>query len=161
MSSSFLDAPPEAEPMTDPMSGVSSALGEQSSIMADIRRELLKLNPDVLTETKVVGGNIIDTLAPRRVFFEIGGKPVTVYKVIAWTTQNGTSIALSVGPMANVNDGFILTSSPTVLELPLDNLYLAYSTQGAEIIVNGPSNIATTGGVFIYGFTISDYDRER
>src|SRR5687767_10964795 len=65
-----------------------------SRVLNEIRHELLKLNPDVMTTTTVEGGNSITGPAFKRLYFELGGKPTKVYKVLLWN-ETGETIRVS------------------------------------------------------------------
>jgi hypothetical protein len=161
MSRDFLNAPTAPKVEGAGMGEVLTALQGQTVIWEDIRRELMKQNADVLAFTRIDGSSPIasgDT-AQHRVFFEIGGKTIVVYHILIYSTYTG-SVYLSVNGLSNPLDG-IPFASGDVLELdsPVESVYIM--TDGsADCAINGPSDI-TNGGFFIYGFGISDFDRQR
>lgn len=160
MGRDFLAPAPTAEhpygSSDDPLNAISGL----QAVLIDIRRELMKQNPEVLTTTRVQGSNAIPSgdTASKRVFFEVGGKPVTVYAIWAFSSFTG-NVYLSINSMATGNDGLVFAAG--------DQVYLPLAVDSIDILGDG-SNIlqintsdATNGGFFIYGWTIPDYDRNR
>lgn len=153
------------EPIARPIPGItdlSQALVPHYEVLCDIRRELMKRNPDVLAVTKVQGDNTIASgdESDHKVYFEIGGKAATVYRLLIYSTYTG-DVAVSINGMGDINDGILLrdTDQPLVMDLSVDSVYVR--GDGAHAIpINVPSD-PTNGGVYIYGFTIPDYDRRR
>ncbi len=138
---------------------IVDAIGAQMLVLADIRRELLKQNPDVLAITKVQGSNVIDDTNDHRVYFEVGGKPVTAYSILIYSTFTGT-VALSPNSMSKQNDGILLAQGDvTVLPIAVDSLHIM--TDGSNPCSVNDSSDASEGGFFIYAFTIADYERNR
>lgn len=140
---------------------IANAVSAQYDVLLDIRRELMKQNPEVLAVTRVQGNNTIaaaDT-TDKRVFFEVGGKAVTIYALWAYSTYDG-NVYLSINSMSKANDGLVFAAGDQIyLPLAIDSVHIL--SDGANALaVNDPSN-ATHGGLFIYGFTIPDFDRDR
>lgn len=125
--------------------------------LEEIRLELLKVNPDVLATVVVSGTNPIPLADTdfRRVRFEVGGKPVTIYRLVAYSTFSGVA-ALSVTSMANINDGMVLGTGPITLAMPLSEVYV--STDGtAACPVNLPADL-TNGAIVLLPFTIPVFE---
>ena len=156
----LLTEQPKPAPMAD-LTQVATALETHSSILEDIRRELMKQNPDVLALSKIQGS---DTIAASdthdyRVFFEVGGKPVTAYRLLVFSTFSGT-IAFSINSMSKINDGIPLGAGDMLsLDIAVDSIHLL-SDGSAACPFNGNSD-ASDGGIFVYGFTIPDFERRR
>jgi len=150
------------EPQAHPIPGLAEALtngfNAQVEVLADIRRELMKSHPDVLAISRLQGSKIENgNNSSHKVYFELGGKPVTVYQIIAWTNDN-TPVALSVNSMRAKDDGITLGTTPLVLNIAVDSVDII--TDGSDdLFLNQPD--ATEDTVWIYGFTIPDYDRRR
>ena len=151
---------PEASPYGQGLD-VANAMTQLAMIMSDIRREQMKNHPEVLATTVVQGINTIpasDTNS-KRVRFEVGGKPVTIYSLWAYSSFTG-KVSISVNSMANINDGHILVAGDQItLTLAVDSISVV-SDGSHALAINGPSD-PTNGGLFLYGFTIPDYDRNR
>jgi len=148
----------ERPPMTPSPSDNSFMLSQLKSVLDAIKLELLKDHPDVLCATKVDGGNLISDTLPHTVRFEVGGKPVTVHKTLLWN-PTAKIVAASVTGLVTFADGFVIDASPITLSIPIQELSIALVTGATQIAVNMPSNLATDGSIFIYGFTIPDYER--
>lgn len=153
----FLEAP-KAFPIPGLVSAFEKGFSQQALLLEDIRRELMKTHPDVLAITRLQGTNVPngdDT--SKRVFFELGGKPVTVHRILAWTNGN-TPVSLSINSMLSVDDGIVVGITPLVLDISVDSLWII--TDGSDdLFVNQPNAAEDT--VWIYGFTIPDYDRRK
>ena len=128
-------------------------------LLGSIRHELLKLNPEVLTETNITGGGNSITPGVKKVWFEFGGKPTTVYKTILWN-QTAQTINVSFSGMTEANDGFSISSVPVELNVPLSELYVILPA-GTTMALNNPTSLVTNGSFFIYGFTIPNYESEQ
>jgi hypothetical protein len=128
-------------------------------MLGDIRRELVKSNPNVLCSTVLNGVNPIADTAPHMIRFEYGGKAVPVYRLLMWS-QSGKAINASPTFMSTAKDGFLIPTTPTELHIPTWELYLCLGAAGT-IGVNVPFNINTDGSVFVYGYTIEDYLNRR
>lgn len=160
----FLEAPP-AVPVGSSAAEIATLLQEtMGSLLADIRRELQKQNPDVFCFTVVnntAHNQIINTNA-HRITFEINGKKVPIYRLLAFSTYD-QNVRLTIPSMANKYDGMLFTATSGPIQLPLyiDTMHVqADALSASSLYVNGPAD-STHGGFFIYGWTISDYDRER
>src|ERR1035437_1393783 len=111
MSRDFLVAPPTTG--GPPSSGeLAGLISDQTDVMADIRRELMKQSPEVLTTTVVEGGGnnaIQQADKSYKVWFTVGGKPVPIYALLAYSTvadSNGIAqVALSPVSMSKFADG--------------------------------------------------------
>lgn len=151
--------PSVAQPPIGVSEDYTKAFTLMQATLEDIRRELMKQNPEVLAFTRVQGLNTIaisDTQS-HRVFFEVGGKPVTIYALWAYSTFSGNCY-LSINSMATGKDGLVFASG--------DQVYLPLAVDSVSILSDGsaalPVNTAgASGGLFLYGFTIPDYDRNR
>ena len=138
-------------------------LSELSHLLRDIRRELYKQNPDVLASVEVQNAylNQIIDVGDHEVRFEVGGKPVPIYSLLAYSTHD-VSVFISIKQMSSTADGILLTSG-NVLVLPtmIDVIHVRLaSISGTGCYVNGPAD-STHGGLFLHGYTIPDYDRDR
>jgi hypothetical protein len=131
---------------------------EQSvRILTDIRRELLKLNPTVWAELEASGSRIIpagDT-SSKKLTFQLGGKPVTIYRLLCYSTFSG-DVAISPASLSSIMDGFSVTAAPAVLSVALHEIHVL-SDGSADLPLNGPAG-ATDGGLYLYGFTIPIFD---
>ncbi len=163
MTTGYRDFLDEANPIPASVegSGMGVPLIDYNSkvlkLLTDIRLEMVKQSPSVLAFTRVQGDNTIKTgdISTHRVFFEVGGKPVTIYQLLAYSTFKH-QVAISVEGMNSVQDGIIFGSGDViVLPVAADGLYVV--TDGiADCPINQPS--IATGGFFMYGFTIPDYE---
>jgi hypothetical protein len=141
---------------------VAGLISNQTDVLADIRRELMKQNPEVLCTTVVQGGNVIQEANRNyKVFFEVGGKQVPIYALLAYSTLAGATaqVALSVNSMSVFEDGIPFVAGDVLYQsLTVDSMYIMLA--GTGTIVNGP---ATTdeGAFYLYGWTIPDYDRNK
>jgi hypothetical protein len=140
---------------------IVDALTKQAIIFEDIRRELMKLNPEVLAVTKVQGSNTIaaNDSGDKRVYFEVGGKAVTVYRILIHSTYTST-IGISVNSMSKRQDGMSIAANAIVqLDIAVDSLHVS-RVAATALSINDPSD-GTNGGLFIYGWTIPDFERNR
>ena len=149
---------------------------EQTNYLREITLELRKSpNADVLCSAVVHGtsqlSNAISDINSHEVSFEVGGKPVSIYKLLAFSTYKaadaGLPITLSILSLANSMDGFIVpavsaTVAPLFMAITVRSVWVQIPTLASSGVcaVNGPAD-ATNGGLFLYGFTIPDYDRFR
>lgn len=160
----FLTAPAAAEG-----SGIlplAALMAEQNDVLQDIAAYLRRRVPDVLCTAVARGtgsNNSIVTPNATQVLFEVGGKPVPIFRLLAFSTWTGV-LVLSILSMANAKDGIpMVAGTPIVLDIPIDGgvwVSSATASFAQPLIVNGPAD-PTNGGVFLYGFTIPDYDRIR
>lgn len=140
-------------------------LRRQTDLLRRILVELKKTNPEVLTSVVVqnTSANVIADQQAHQVFFQVGGKNVTIYKLIVIaSTFNGWILNLD-NPPANNFDGLILgVNSVTQFNVPIDNLYVkANAAPPSGAVVGGPA--VTAGGLYLLGFTVPDIldaDRE-
>ena len=143
----------------------NSLLVEQNDYLQDIALGIRKQTADVLCTTIVKGtsqlSNAITDLNCHEVVFEIGGKPVEVYKILIYNTYSQI-MYFSVLSMSKINDGIpVIAGISMEFTVPVNSLYLMLSTlSGTSCPVNGPT-ATNVGGIFVYGFTIPDYDRIR
>ena len=159
----FLKADPTPDMSLD---SLASLLTRQNDVLADIVRELRKQNANILASavvrsTSQLSNSITDAYS-HEVSFEVGGKPVPIYRLMAYSTYDGV-VALSFLSMSKVNDGIPMIAGNVLdMQYETNSVYLqcATATLIAPVIVNGPSD-TTVGGMFLYGFTIPDYDRDR
>lgn len=170
MGRDFLNGRPVAEPVTGALGSSPSELAilmaQQTDVMADIRRELMKQNPEVLTTTVVEGGgNNAIQLANKsyKVWFTVGGKPVPIYALLAYSTiADSNSVAqacISVASMSKFADGLPFHFEDVLYQsLAVENMYVMVQSAGA--LVNGPAG-SDAGSLYLYGFTIPDYDRNK
>ncbi len=153
------------------MGELARLLGLQNDYLQDIAIYLRRQNADVLCSTVVKGTsqltNAIGDTNSHEVVFEVGGKPAEIYHLIAFSTW-GHTVGLSVLSMANINDGIPLAYGDVYdLSVPTNSVYIMApsATLVAPLIVNGPTNPAageeSAGGLFLYGYTIPDWDRIR
>jgi hypothetical protein len=154
----------------------NSLLIEQSDYLQQIALELRKLNADVLCSAVVLGtsqlSNAITDTNVHEVSFEVGGKPVSIYKLLAFSTYKSDAAALpiilSVLSLASGGlDGFYVpavsgTVQPLQMPISVRSVWVQIPTLSAAntCAVNGPAD-STHGGLYLYGFTIPDYDRIR
>ncbi len=156
---------PNAKPEYENQSELTRLLAEQSDFLQDIAHELRKQNADVLCTAVVKGtsqlSNAITDTNSHEVVFQVGGKPVEVYKIFAYNTYINTAY-LSVLSLASVNDGIpIATGGSFDFIIPTYSVFVMLSALAAGTCpVNGPTN-SEVGGLFLYGYTIPDYDRVR
>lgn len=150
---------------------LNQLLAEQSDYLALIAQHMRESQADVLTQVVVertsqiglgtVTPNTIVDLFPHEVRFQLAGKPVLVYKTLIWSTYTKT-IGVSVVRTSSSLDGmqFTSTTPPLILDIPVNELYVhaAALTVANTLSVNGGS---ADGGLYIYGFTIPDYDQIR
>lgn len=127
--------------------------------LGDIRRELLKVNPEVLCQSIVQGGSTISDTLPHTVRFELGGSPVYAYKTYLWN-QTGVPVTASFIGMSVASDGFDIPSSGVVLDVPIHELSICLGSAGT-VIVNSSTGNATNGALFVYGWTIPSYLNRR
>jgi hypothetical protein len=136
---------------------------EIARLLKDIRRELYKQNPDVLATVEVQNAyqNQIADTNDHEVRFEVGGKPVPIYGLMAYSTYD-VNVFVSIQKMSSTLDGIQLAANNVlVLGNMIDTMHVMLASKsGNGCYVNGPAD-ATHGGVFLYGFTIPDYDRDR
>lgn len=159
----FLQRPGFNEPQTT-NSDIFFQLNETMKLyLGDIRRELLKKNPDILCATNLQGPNPITSTATdlqvRTVKFLSGGRPVTVYKTFVWT-NSAKAVRASFNGLSNGNDGFVIPATPFIIDVPIEEMQIALNVAGT-IGVNIPSGIAADGSVFIFGFAIAEYINRR
>lgn len=150
---------------------LANLLREQNDYMANIALYLRQLNADVLTSAIVKNTNqftngIIDT-NDHEVVFQVGGKPVEIHKLVAFSTfTTGAAVipvSLSLLSMNGILDGIPLTPTPLILDIHTHSVHLRTnyaSIATVPLVVNGPAN-ATQGGAYLYGFTIPDWDKIR
>ncbi len=143
----------------------NALLLEQSDLLADIALAMRKQTPDVLCTTVVKGTsqvtNAITDLNCHEVMFELGGKPVEVYKILLYNTYTNP-MYWSILSMSKINDGIPVTSGTSMeYGIPTHSIFMMIGTlSGTNCPVNGPT-ATNVGGIFVYGFTIPDYDRIR
>lgn len=151
--------PPTAQPVNP-----TALLGpstEVTKLLSDIRRQLLKNNPDVLTQTRVQNGNTIamGDSGTHQVFFEVANKRATIYRLLIYSTFSGT-VSISITGMARLNDGIPFAAGDLLmLDIAVESIYLV-SDGSADLPVNLGSD-ATDGALYIYGFTIPDSEDNR
>lgn len=146
-------------------------LSRQTNYLESIVYQLRKQNPSVLTQIAVEGtsptpqgttlaNTIIDT-RPHRVYFLLGGKPVTVHSLLIYSTYN-QNVSFSVVKHAVDNDGIpFLAGNTLILPISVSEVYIkAAALSNGQLIINGGAS-STDGGFFIYGFTVPDFDSMR
>ncbi len=154
-----------ADPTPDATIDLPVLITRQTELLAEIASQLRQQNASVLASAVVRGASqltnqIVDANC-HEVWFEVGGKPVTIHSLLAFSTYT-TTIGLSVVSMSKVTDGIPIAAGD-VLTLPIhtSSIYLMTTGAGAiNLAVNGPSD-PITGGIYIYGYAIADYYRER
>ena len=142
-------------------------MGEQNDYLQSIYMELRKQNADVLCTARVKGtsqlNNTIVDDQSHEVVFMVGGKPVEVYHIQMYSSYQ-SPVAVSIHSLSNPNDGVILDNGDVYdLVIPVHSVYVqSYNAidPGTPLIVNGPAHVSF-GGLFLYAFTIPDYDRVR
>lgn len=130
---------------------------ETNQLLRRVAQSLHKVTPDVLASVLVSGANPIlaGDVQGHKVNFTINGKLCMVYRVMLFSTYQGVVGVSPVG-MNNVLAGIQLSAVPIFLDIPISELYIA--TDGAAVCnINAPAD-PTAGGVYIYPFTIPDYD---
>jgi hypothetical protein len=160
----FLEASPNA--VGSNQDELARLMAEQVDYLADIALAMKRLTADVLTFAVVKGTSqlnnaIVDT-GSHQVRFELAGKPVSIYKLLVFSTYDQT-ITLSFENQPSPKDGMVFTAStpPLYLPLTLETLYIQATALSASLLpINGPVDL-THGGFYIYGFTIPDYYRVR
>lgn len=167
MQRDFLTASPAAVG-SDP-AYLRQLMAEQRDFLSDIAMYLRRQDASVLCSAVVKHtsqlSNSITDLNCHEVTFQVGGKPVSIYKLLAFSTYNTGAVAieahLSILSMANVLDGITLTAArdPIILPITLNSVYVQLSAlaDSNACPINGPASV-TYGGLFLYGFTTSDYD---
>lgn len=157
-----------ATPEYTNLSRLEALMAEQNDYLQDIAQYLRRQNADVLCQARVQGTdqstNAISNTNSTRVYFEVAGKPVVIYSLLAWSTWTPGTIGLSIqGLGSSVNDGIPYANGDlTQFNLPLKEIYLKVpdATINLPCAINGPSNV-DIGGFFVYGFTIPDWDNLR
>lgn len=149
---------------------VHQLLGLQNNYLEEIALYLRRQNADVLCSAVVKGTaqqgatqNNINDNNPHEVVFEVGGKPVEIYDLLAYSTFTTGTVGLSVLSMSKVTDGIPFVAGTTFqFSVPVTSLWIqtAAVVSVNPLVVNGPAN-AVVGGFFLYGFTIPDWDRIR
>ncbi len=144
----------------------NTLLLEQSNYLAEIAMYLRRQNADVLATAVVRGAsqltNAITDAESHQVHFEVGGKPVEIFNLLAYSTWTGT-VAMSVLSLSKVNDGIPFAAGNVYnFKIPTYSVFVKSDTASlaTPLFINGPSS-ATLGGFFLYGFTIPDWDRIR
>ena len=134
--------------------------------LADIAQYLRQGQADVLTSPVVRGANQVSSAITdtndHEVMFEVGGKPVEIYRLFIFNTYDNP-VTFSFTQIANIKDGLPIASGAGSFEAQVatHSIHIMCGTiAGNSLIVNGP-NDATHGGIIIAGFTIPDYDRIR
>jgi hypothetical protein len=144
----------------------NALLMEQSNYLADIAMYLRRQNADVLAtavvkSTSQVTNGITDAYS-HEVVFEVGGKPVEIFNLLAFSTWTGT-VAMSVVSLSKVNDGIPFAAGDVYnFSIPTFSVFVMSATAAiaTPLIVNGPSN-TDLGGFFLYGYTIPDWEKLR
>jgi hypothetical protein len=142
-------------------------MAEQNDYLQDIALYLRRQNADVLCSAVVKSTSQLDNSIrdanSHEVVFEVGGKPVEIFHLLAFSTW-GHTVGLSVLSLAAVTDGIPLASGDVYdLSVPTYSVFVMApnAALNAPLIVNGPSPNADTGGLFLYGYTVPDWDRIR
>lgn len=139
---------------------------QQTNYLAEIANYLRRQNADVLTSAVVRGASQLSNgIADNKcheIVFEVGGKPVEVYQVLIFSTWDGT-IAVSPLSMATIRDGIQLAATDVYnFNIPTSSIWAMTADSvsvSVPLIVNGPAGAG--GGLFVYGYTIPDWDRIR
>lgn len=150
----------------------------QSRLLEDIAKSLRKLSPNILCTTVVDGAiaNPASGIRPyiadtnwHRVRFEVGGKPVEIYRVAFWTSDLVSSIRLNLESTA-VGGGSVtgffpfsdITNTmpfPTILDVALSEIWIKTANSGTDpFYVNQAPGNATTSVLWIYGWTVNQFD---
>jgi len=174
----YLDRPPSTGYSLD-TSPITDRLDKQLGILLDIRKELMKMNPSVLATTVVTdsmrsgqGDTLINDTNTHRIVFTVGGKPVQVYKCMIWgVITNSGIVRFSFVPMSGsglgLQQGFTVqgnTTPPIFLDdITISELYFQGDSASNSFVVNGNTSVAASGatargGIFVYGFTIPDFE---
>lgn len=143
--------------------GLDGILQLEYEALKSIRKELVKQNPSVLAYPVVQGttqqgqGGTNNRVADQRsheVFFQVGGKPVSIYKLFVVSSNGNQVINLSNPPSANT-DG-IRPAANTLLYFPVEmrEIYII-ATNATPFTVNGPLTPAE-GILYLWGFTVPD-----
>ena|SRR3990167_7741941 len=159
MTRDFLKADPTPDMSLD---SLASLLERQINYLRDIALSLSKMLPSVLCTSIVKStsqvSNAIADLNSHEVMFQVGGKPVTIYKLFAFNTYS-TTMYLSMLSMSSIKDGIPIAAGGSFeYSIPTDSVHLRLSALDASgtCPVNGPTD-ATIGGIFVFGYTIPDY----
>lgn len=140
---------------------LEDTLGLNNLLLLDLRRELMKQNPDVMCMSIVQNGgqydSLISDLQTHEISFMQGNKRRTAFLIVAWSTYSSVFLNLTRG---NPNDGFAVPSAPISIYAPLESVYASISAvNGSGCPVNG-NTVAGTGGLYVYAFTIPDMDEK-
>ena len=160
----FLEATPASPgPLTTPE--MLALTQRQTDYLAQISSYLQRQSPDILCIPRVKNTNRDNQIADvnsHEVFFEVGGKPVTIYALLAWSTWTN-NVGLSVVSMSKITDGMVMAANDVLnLQIAVSSMYVMApdATAAAPMGVNSPSD-AANGGFFLYGFTIPEWDKLR
>ena len=140
-----------------------SFLRQQYEAIRSVYKELVKQNPSVLATPVVQGttqqgqggtNNRVTDQRSHEVFFTVGGKSVSIYKLFVVSSNGNQTINLSNPPSANT-DG-IRPGANTMLYFPVEmrEIYVI-ATNATPFTVNGPF-IATEATLYLWGFTVPD-----
>lgn len=147
--------------------GLSDQLAVQNKLLAEIVRNQRRIVPTIRTTTVVhntnLNGSITDT-NPHKITFEIGGKPVTVHKILiggSLATEDRIrfslepaqySYAMTIPFMTDVSATPF--SQPAILNMSVSELYVVYLNANAHYVnAPGPSGDI----IWIYGWTDDDW----
>jgi hypothetical protein len=139
---------------------VGDILHSQSALLADIAVNLRKRVPDVRATTVVhntaLDGSISDD-KPRRITFEIGGRPVEVSRLLLQgPPTTGLGIRWSLEPVGQTGALLFPASTPIVLDLCVSEIYvMAAAGNSTAYTVNRLS--AANYNVTVYGFTVQQW----
>ena len=154
-----------AVPEGGTLSQSNSLLVEQAEYLAEIAMYLRRQNADVLAtavvkSTSQLSNAIYDNYC-HEVVFEVGGKPVEIFNLLAYSTVDG-AISMSVLSMSKYTDGIPFGLGDVYnFDIPTNSVYImtTIDVSTTPLIVNGPAN--SIGGFYLYGYTTPDWDRLR
>lgn len=162
----FLSHRPEAD--IEIGGSILDALQQQNRLNRDIARSLRKLTPDVLTSTVAERTNLtgyVPADTAIRVHFEIGGKPVTVYKILAFANDSGSqNIKINLEPPNANYDGFALPinaysseNEAQVFDIPVTELWV-YDQYGAFTVNRHSNSTEGNRSLWLFGWTVPQFD---
>ncbi len=170
LSRDFLDGDVQSGagvPLGSNPASLAILLAQQNDMMHDIRNFLYQLNPDVVCQTVIQNAaqdrvTITDTIQ-HEVYFELGGKPVTVYNILLHSTYSQTVYIRTKAFGSSALDGIpFVAGNVLILGMPIQNLYIWAPTLAASNTLNVNGNAhADYGGFTIEARTISDYKPNR
>jgi hypothetical protein len=144
--------------------GIVEHLAAHTNYLQDIANYTKRQVADVLAVPVVrgvsqQGAQTITDTNSHEVKFEVGGKPVEIFKLLIFSTYTGNAAMSPVG-MSKLADGIrFIANDVREFNFPTHSVFLMCDLGGAvNLVVNGPA-LSPGGGIFLYGYTIPDWDR--